>query len=82
MDNVTDFPVFFIEGFPKVLEDVAAVQNDVVAMAGDVERNAADITTLGVRGHWCAARTNNLVDKVGTIAYERITFSESNRGCP
>ena len=59
-------------------DDVAAVQNDVASMAADVERNSADITSLGVRGHWCAARTQNYWTRTGTITYDSITYSDSN----
>ena len=56
--------------------NVTAVQDDVAAFTGNVERNSADITTLGVRGHWCAEQ--NWWDTVGTITYDSITYSDSN----
>ena len=31
-----------------------------------------------LRGHWCAAHNSDAWSKVGTITYDRITFSDSN----
>ena len=65
--------------------DVAAVQGEVIAVAEDVERNSADITTLKVMGHWCATQSSwdrvvnsGIRDTVGTITYDRLTYSDSN----
>ena len=60
----------------EIQEDVSAVQDDVIVVAADVERNSADITTLATFGTWCGVQ--NDWDTVGTITYERITFSASN----
>ena len=59
-----------------VQEDVSAVQDDVVVVAGDVERNSADITTLTTVGYWCGEQSS--WDTVGTITYDRLSFSNSN----
>ena len=55
--------------------DVAVVQDEVIAVAKDVERNTADITTLAVMGHWCAAQHDWTT--LGTINYGSLTFSAS-----
>jgi len=55
--------------------DVAVVQDGVIAVAEDVERNTADITTLAVMGHWCAAQHDWTT--LGTINYDSLTFSAS-----
>ena len=65
--------------------DVAAVQGDVTAVLGsnitkvleDVVRNTADITSLGLRGHWCGEQDGPW-NTVGTITYDSITYSDSN----
>ena len=61
-------------------DDVAAVQNDVTSMAAGVKRNSADITILGVMGHWCGYKF--IWDTVGTITYDSITYSDSNMNIP
>ena len=60
----------------KVSEDVAAVQDDAIVVANDVERNSADITTLATMGAWCGEKY--IWETVGTITYDRITYSDSN----
>ena len=66
-----------MEDIRKLTDDITAVQNDVASMAADVERHSADITSLGVRGYWCATR-NEKWNTVGTITYESLTYSDSN----
>ena len=61
----------------KVLDDVTAVQDDVASVQEDVERNFADITSLGVRGHWCATSYGPWTT-VGTITYDSLSYSDSN----
>ena len=64
------------DAITEIQGDVAAVQDDVIVVAADVEKNAADISTLATMGHWCGVQ--DYWTKVGTITYNRITFSDSN----
>ena len=52
------------------------MEQNIVAVAEDVQRNSADISTLATIGYWCAEQISGRT--VGTITYDRITYSNSN----
>ena len=65
-----------LEDIKNLKEKLEAVVVNITAVQDDVERNSADITSLGVRGHWCGYQS--YWDTLGTITYDSITFSDSN----
>ena len=75
VDDLTDEVDGVQVAVAAVQGDVAVVQDEVIAVAKDVERNTADITTLAVMGHWCAAQHDWTT--LGTINYGSLTFSAS-----
>ena len=65
-----------LERMGEMERNIVAVQDDVIVVAADVEKHSADITTLATFGTWCGVK-NIIWDAVGTITYDRITFSDS-----
>ncbi len=57
---------------------ITNVIDDVVSLTSSDQQQTVQIESLGARGHWCAARTINSWNTVGTITYDRITYSDSN----
>ena len=58
-------------------EKITDNELSVFLLTRNVEENSDDITSLGLRGHWCGYRYLWETGP-GTITYERITYSDSN----
>ena len=76
--NVFDDVVSLTSSYQQQEFQIESLTSSDQQQAMEIESLSSQIHSLGVRGHWCAARTTDSWSTVGTITYQRITFSDSN----
>ena len=62
--------------FVGTLEEVKKLQDQIDDSNNVLTSNSQKLQTLGVHGKWCAFQDYSTT--LGTITYDRLTFSETN----